>query len=104
MALRQNWHRPKVTCLNRLKSENLNVLNHKAHLVLPCVKLHFIWTIRLTATVNSEVFARVLFRETSHMRSFVKIKSSHIGEIILSFTDIDTSCHSREFLTSQICL
>ena len=39
-------------------------------------------------TVNSEIFARVYFRETSHRRSFVKIKSSRNGEIILPFTDI----------------
>ena len=34
----------------------------------------------------------------------MKIKSSQNGEIILSFTDIGKSCHSREFETSQICL
>ena len=45
-------------------------------------------------TVNSEIFARVLF---SHMRSFVKIKSSLNGEIILSFTDVGNSCPSRDF-------
>ena len=38
------------------------------------------------------------------MRSFVKIKSSRNGEIILPFTDICKSCHSRDFFTSQICL
>ena len=36
------------------------------------------------------------FRETSHMRSFVKIKSSRNGEITLSFTDICKSCLSRK--------
>ena len=30
----------------------------------------------VNGTVNSKVFARVLFCETSHMRSFVKIKTS----------------------------
>ena len=55
-------------------------------------------------TVNSEIFARVLFRVTSHMRSFVKIKSSRNAEITQSFTDIGKSCPSREFLASQICL
>ena len=30
------------------------------------------------------------FRETLHMRSFVKIKPSQIGDITLSFTDIGT--------------
>ena len=55
-------------------------------------------------TVNSEIFARVYFRETSHMRSFVKIKLSQYGEIFLSFTDIGKSCPGREILTWQICL
>ena len=44
-----------------------------------------------------EIFARVYFRETSHMRSFVKITYSRIGKITLSFTDEDKSCHSHEF-------
>ena len=57
----------------------------------------------LIGTVNSEIFARVLLRETSHMRSFVKTKSSKNGEITLSFTDIVKSCPSRDFLASQIC-
>ena len=55
-------------------------------------------------TVNSEIFARVYFRETSHMRSFVKIKSSQNSEITLLFTDIEKSCPSRELLATQICL
>ena len=38
------------------------------------------------------------------MRSFVKIKSSLNGEIILSFTDIGEKCSICEFQTSQICL
>ena len=37
------------------------------------------------------------------MRSFVKIKSSQIGEITLPFTDKSKSHHRREFLTSQMC-
>ena len=41
------------------------------------------------------------FRETLHMRSFTKIKSSEKGEIILSFTDIGKSSPSREFLKLQ---
>ena len=48
------------------------------------------------STVNSEIFARVLFS--------MKIKSLLNGEITLSLTDIDKSCPSREFLKSQICL
>ena len=46
----------------------------------------------------------VYFRETSHMRSFVKIKCSRNIEITLSFTDIRKSYPSREFLASEICL
>ena len=38
------------------------------------------------------------------MRSFVKIKLLRNGEITLSFTDIGKSCHSCDFLASQICL
>ena len=55
-------------------------------------------------TVNSEIIARVYFRETSHMQSFVKIKSSRVGEITLSFTDIGKSCPCRKFSASQICV
>ena len=36
------------------------------------------------------------------MRSFTKIKSSRIGEITLSFTDMGKSHPCIEFLTSQI--
>ena len=43
------------------------------------------------------------FRETSHMlQKFMKMKSSRIGEITLSFTDIGKSRSCREFSTSQI--
>ena len=52
----------------------------------------------VTITLNSEIFARVYIRETSHMRSFVKIKSSRNGEITLSFTDEGKLCQSRECL------
>ena len=38
------------------------------------------------------------------MRSFVKIKSSRIGEITLSFNDISKLRPCRELLTSQICV
>ena len=44
-----------------------------------------------------EIFARVYFRKPSHMRSFMKIKSSRNGEIALSFTDIGKPCPSRVF-------
>ena len=52
-------------------------------------------------TVNSEIFARVLFSR-NNMRSFVKIKPSQNGNITLSFTDVGKSCPCREFFTSQI--
>ena len=44
------------------------------------------------------------FRETSRMRSFVKIKPLGIGDITLSFTDIGKSYPVRDFFTSQMCL
>ena len=44
------------------------------------------------------------FRETSHVRSFVKRKSSRNATITLSFTDICKSCPICEFLASQMCL
>ena len=49
-------------------------------------------------TVNSEIFAKVLF--SRNLRSFVKIKSSRKGEITLSFTDMSKSCP----FASQVCL
>ena len=57
----------------------------------------------LVFTVNSEIFARVLFSR-NFMRSFVKIKSSRNWEITLSITDIGKSCSGREFLAQQECL
>ena len=55
-------------------------------------------------TVNSEIFARADFCETSHVRSFVKMKSSRNREITLSVTDIGKPCPSHEILTSLVCL
>ena len=43
----------------------------------------------LTHTVNSEIFARVLF--------------SRNGQITQSFADVDKSCPSRDCLMWQIC-
>ena len=57
----------------------------------------------LRLTVNSEISRGFNFRETLHMRSFVK-KILGNGEITLSFTDKVKSCPSRDFLASQICL
>ena len=56
------------------------------------------------STENSKIFARVLFRETSRMRSFVKIIPSRNAEITLSFTYVRQSWPCREFLASHICL
>ena len=50
-------------------------------------------------TVNSEFSRCFHFRETLHLRSFVKLKPSKNGEITLSFTDVDKSRPRREFLT-----
>ena len=58
--------------------------------------------IHISNTVDSEILARVYFRETSR-RSFVKIKPSRNGKITLAFTDVGNSCPKREFLTWQIC-
>ena len=48
-------------------------------------------------TVDSKVFARVLFSKTSHMGSFVKIKSLLNGKIILLFIDAGKSCLNPDF-------
>ena len=44
-----------------------------------------------------------IFAKLRIMRSFVKMKSSQIGEITRPFTDISKSSPYREFLASQIC-
>ena len=49
-------------------------------------------------TVNSEIFTRVLYRETLHMRSFVKIKPWRNSKITLSFTDEGKSWPSSEYV------
>ena len=53
----------------------------------------------LASTVTSEIFAKVLFSE-----NFVKIKPSGYVEITLSFSNLGKLWHSRDFLTSKICL
>ena len=52
-------------------------------------------------TVNSEIFARVLF---SRNFAYVKLKSSRNAKLSQSFTNIGKSCPIREFLASQIIL
>ena len=58
--------------------------------------------------LNTQIYCEFgIFREGfifAHMRSFVKIKSSRIGEITKPFTDIGKSRPSCEFFTSQICV
>ena len=48
-------------------------------------------------TVDSEIVEGFYFHKTSHMRSFVKIKSLRNGEITLLFTYIGKSGPCREF-------
>ena len=57
----------------------------------------------LSCTVNSEIFARILFMR-NFARSFAKVKPSRNGEIALLLTDVGKSCPSRDFFMSQICL
>ena len=47
-------------------------------------------------TVDSEIFARVLFSR-NFAAKFREIKFSQNGEIILSFTDTGKSCLCRDF-------
>ena len=59
----------------------------------------------LSQLLKIRKFSRGLyFRETSHMRSFVKIKPSRNGKITLSFIDKGKSCLICVFFTSLICL
>ena len=88
----------QTVCRGYQQAPLVGKVNCKCEMKMNCKK------IASKYTVNSEIFVRVYFRETSHMRSFVKIKASRNGEITLSFTDICKSCLSREFLMSQICL
>ena len=55
-------------------------------------------------TVNLEISRSFYFRETSHVRSFVKIKLSQNGDTTLSFADIGKSCTSREFQRGKYVL
>ena len=64
------------------------------HTELMDVAMHFFVGILLIRKFSRGFY----FRETSHMRSFVKIKSSQNGEITLSTTDIVKSCSRRDFL------
>ena len=48
-------------------------------------------------TVNSEIFARVLFSRNFVDAKFCEIKPSRNEEMTLSFTDVGKSCPSLEF-------
>ena len=48
-------------------------------------------------TVNSELFAGILFSRNFAYAKFREIKPWQSGEIIMPFTDIGKSCPSREF-------
>ena len=68
----------------------------------------FFWNVVVLLLIHCLLYIRKFlpgfyFRETSQMRSFVKIKPSQNGGINLSFTDVGKSCQNREFLTWQIC-
>ena len=49
-------------------------------------------------------FSWFYFQETSHMLSFLKIKSTRNVETTLSFTDKEKSCQGPYFVNVQICL
>ena len=78
----------------------MKIIHGSTHFLLaPDTNTHLFITGRAhycqSFTVNSEIFARVYFRETSHI--FVKIKSSRNADITLSFTNMRKSWPSREF-------
>ena len=56
------------------------------------------------AAVISKIFTRVLFLQNFASGKFRESKTLAKCEITISFTDIDKSWSSREFLTWQICL
>ena len=59
----------------------------------------------LVLTVNSEIFARVIFsRNFAYAKFRENIIVAKWRNHSMSFTDIGKSCLSRELLTSQICL
>ena len=61
----------------------------------PIVMLKLACHVASQRTVNSEISQGFYFRETSRMRSFVKIKPSRNGEITLPFPDVGKFCPSR---------
>ena len=105
--------------LDRLKDPDPNSILNQVKQIASCQHAKYDRTISLKAETESSRhyhppffflllirnFSREFnFRETSHMRSFVKIKPSRIGDIILSFNVKGKSCPVRDFFTSQMCL
>ena len=62
------------------------------------------WYHAMSATVNSEIFARVLILRNFAYAKFCENKPLQDGEIALLFINGGKSCLSPEFLTLQICL
>ena len=56
-----------------------------------------------STTVNSEIFASVLFSRNFAYAKFHENKALVNGTITLSFTDKGKSCLSGEFIMPQIC-
>ena len=59
---------------------------------------------RSLPTVNSEIFARILFSRDFAYAKFRENKIFEKWRNHSSFTDISKPCPSRDFLTFQICL
>ena len=57
---------------------------------------------KIMYTVNSEIFARVLFSRNFAYAKFREIKSSRNGEITMSFSNECKSCHSRDFCVENM--
>ena len=59
-------------------------------------------------TVNSDIFAKVLFSQNSAYAKFCEIKSSQKGVITRSFTDMSKTCPNliflhRKYVFNAIC-
>ena len=87
------------TCLRVCACSHEPSMWYMYNVIMTCTKIS-----PTNVTVNSKIIARAYFRETTHVRSFVKMKSSRNREVTLSITDIGKPCPSREILTSLVCL
>ena len=69
------------------------------------VSVYNLQVIKQENTVNSKIFARVLFSRNFAYAKFCENKIlAKWRNHSLSFTDLSKSCPSRESLSSQICL